>query len=202
MANPNLQNTTSAFGNTAYVIPSSASTTTFTWTYNGITSLPMLTPAVSSVNKIDSLVVSNTTSSAATATVIVGNASIFTGSISTTTLTVSAVTQGTIATTAPFQTLYTTGSGFTAGTTITAAGTGTGGTGTYTVSASQTVSSSTFYAVAASAYLAYQISVPPNASLIVIDKTTPLFLTENQGIVVASGTASALTYSATFEVLT
>lgn len=201
MANPNLQNTTSAYGNTAYVTPSTTNNT-FTWVYNGLTSLPALVPAVGSVNKIDSLIVSNTTASAATATIIVGNASVFTGSISTTTLTVSAVTQGTISIAAPFQTLYTTGSGFTAGTTITAAGTGTGGTGTYTVSASQTVSSSTFYAVATSAYLAYQISVPPNASLIVVDKTTPVFLSENQGIIVASGTSSALTYSATFEVLT
>lgn len=63
---------------------------------------------------------------------------IFTGSISTTTLTVSAVTNGVIRI---GQTIS--GSGVTAGTTITAYGTGTGGMGTYTVSASQTVSSTT-----------------------------------------------------------
>lgn len=61
---------------------------------------------------------------------------LFTGSISTTTLTVSAVTSGTIKVGSTIS-----GSGVTNGTTITALGTGTGGTGTYTVSASQTVSS-------------------------------------------------------------
>lgn len=201
MANPNIVNVASIYGNTAYVTPSAAATNTFNWTYNGTTALPGLIPAVSTVNRLTEISVANTTSSAATATVIVGNASIFTASISTTTLTVSAVTQGTIAIAAPFQTLYTTGSGFTAATTITAAGTGTGGTGTYTVSASQTVSSSTFYAIAPSAYMAYQISVPPNATLIVIDKTNSLYITENQGIMVASGTASALTFAATFEAI-
>ncbi len=63
---------------------------------------------------------------------------VVTGAISTTTLTVSAVTSGTLAVG-----MAITGSGVTAGTTITALGTGSGGTGTYTVSASQTVSSTT-----------------------------------------------------------
>ena len=65
----------------------------------------------------------------------VGNAS-FTGSISTTTLTVTAVGSGALAVGQLI-----TGSGVTVPTTITALGTGTGGTGTYTVSASQTVGS-------------------------------------------------------------
>jgi len=60
----------------------------------------------------------------------------FTGAISTTTLTVSAVASGTLAVGQPI-----TGAGVTAGTYITALGTGTGNTGTYTVSASQTVTS-------------------------------------------------------------
>jgi len=60
----------------------------------------------------------------------------FTGSISGTTLTVSAVASGNLAV---GQTLY--GTGIAAGTTITAAGTGTGGTGTYTIAVSQTVAS-------------------------------------------------------------
>jgi hypothetical protein len=63
---------------------------------------------------------------------------VFTGSISGTTLTVSAVTSGTIVVGIGIS-----GTGITAGTTITALGTGSGGTGTYTVSASQTVSSTT-----------------------------------------------------------
>jgi hypothetical protein len=65
----------------------------------------------------------------------------FTGVISTTVLTASAVT-GTIAVGQLI-----TGTGVTAGTTITALGTGTGGAGTYTVSASQTVSSTTITVV-------------------------------------------------------
>jgi hypothetical protein len=60
----------------------------------------------------------------------------FTGAISTTTLTVSAIASGALAVGDPIA-----GAGVTAGTYITALGTGTGGTGTYTVSASQSVSS-------------------------------------------------------------
>jgi hypothetical protein len=67
---------------------------------------------------------------------------IVTGSISGTTLTVSAVTSGTLKI---GQTIE--GSGVTDGTIITAFGTGSGGAGTYTVSASQTVSSTTIYAI-------------------------------------------------------
>jgi hypothetical protein len=59
----------------------------------------------------------------------------FTGSISGTTLTVTAATGNLVA----GETLY--GAGIAAGTTITAEGTGTGGTGTYTLSTTQTVSS-------------------------------------------------------------
>ena len=194
MANPNIVNVVSIFGNTAYVTPSAAATNTFNWTYNGATALPGLIPAVGTVNRLTEISVANTTSSAVTATVIVGSAAVFTASISTTSLTVSATTQGTIAI---GQTLYTTGAGFTAGTTITA-----GSSSPYTVSASQTVSSSTFYSVSPGAYMAYQISVPPNATLIVIDKTNSLYITENQGIMVASGTANALTFAATFEQIT
>ena len=60
------------------------------------------------------------------------------GSISGTTLTVSAVVSGTLVVGTRI-----TGTGITAGTNITVLGTGTGGVGTYTVSASQTVSSTT-----------------------------------------------------------
>ena len=65
---------------------------------------------------------------------------VFTGSIATTTLTVTAVTSGSIGVGT-----YITGTGVTAGTYITALGTGSGGNGTYTVSASQTVTSRTLY---------------------------------------------------------
>ena len=61
MANPNLQNSTSIYGNTGYVIPSSAATATTSWTYNGTTSLTGLTPPANTVNKIDTIIVANTT---------------------------------------------------------------------------------------------------------------------------------------------
>jgi len=63
---------------------------------------------------------------------------VFTGSISGTTLTVTAVTSGNIGIGSTIS-----GTGITAGTTITALGSGTGSTGTYIVSVSQTVASTT-----------------------------------------------------------
>ena len=123
MANPNIVNVTSIYGNTSYLIPSGTSATTWT----------ALTPASGTVNKIDNLVVSNVTTSAAVVTVSVNSA--------------------------------------------------TGGGGT--------------------AYrIAYQISVPAGASLIVIDKTTAIYLGEAQSIVVTSGTTSALECTASFEAIT
>jgi hypothetical protein len=60
----------------------------------------------------------------------------------------------------------------------------------------------TFGSATLVAYLAYQISVPANASLIIVDKTTDVYITENQSVGVTSGTATALTYTATFEAIT
>jgi hypothetical protein len=134
MANPNLLAATTSYGNTAYVIPSTTSATT-SWTYNGTTTLTGLTPAAGTVNRVTSLIVSNTTASAANATVAIANNATF-------------------------------------------------GSGTVV------------------AYFAYQISVPANASLIVSDKTTAFYVTENQSVGVTSGTSSALTYAATFEAFT
>ena len=76
MANPNIVNVTSIYGNTAYVTPSTTGATT-SWTYNGSTSLTGLTPASGTVNRITSIVVSNTTASAANATVQVANNATF-----------------------------------------------------------------------------------------------------------------------------
>lgn len=135
MANPNIVNVTSIYGNTAYVIPSSAATATTSWTYNGTTSLTGLTPAVNTVNRVTSITASNTTASAATATIAIGNNATF---------------------------------------------------------GSSTVIS----------YPAYQISVPPNSTLIIVDKTNSLYITENQSVAAYSGTASALTFTATFEQIT
>ena len=133
MANPNIVNVTVINGNTAYVLPSSTAVSV-AWTFNGTTSLTGLTPASGSVNKIDSIVVSNTTGSAANCSVAVANNS--------------------------------------------------------------TYGSGTAY------YIAYQISVPANASLIVTDKTTAFYVTENQSVGVITGTSSALTFVASFEVIT
>ena len=133
MANPNIVNVTSIYGNVAYVIPSNTSVSV-AWTYNGSTSLTGLTPAAGTVNRVTSIVVSNTTSSAVNCTVGVSN--------------------------------------------------------------NATYGSGTPY------YIAYQISVPANASLIVTDKTTSFYVTENQSVGVNTGTGSALTYTATFEAIT
>jgi len=49
--------------------------------------------------------------------------------------------------------------------------------------------------------IASVVSVPPNASLIVTDKTTAIYLMEGQSITVTSGTASGITYSISYEVI-
>lgn len=133
MANPNLQVSSSIYGNTAYVIPSTTSVSV-AWTFNGTTSLTGLTPAANTVNKINSIIVSNVSGAAATITIGVSN--------------------------------------------------------------NATYASGTPY------YLAYQIAVPVGATLIVVDKTTPLYITENQSVGVIVGTASALNIVASFEVVT
>jgi len=123
MANPNIVNVTSIYGATSYLIPSGTSATTWT----------ALTPATGTVNKIESMVASNVTGSAAAITVSINSA--------------------------------------------------TGGGGT--------------------AYrIAYQISVPANASLIIIDKTTMQYVGEGQSIVVTSGTSNAIEMTASLEAIT
>lgn len=123
MANPNIVNVTSIYGNTSYLVPTGTSATTWT----------ALTPATGTVNKIDNIVASNVTGSAAAITVSINSA--------------------------------------------------TGGGGT--------------------AYrIAYQISVPANASLIIVDKTTALYVGESQSIVVTSGTSSAIELTASYEAIT
>ena len=64
MANPNIVNVTSIYGNTSYLIPSTTSATTWT----------ALTPAAGTVNKIDNIVASNVTASVATVTVSINSA--------------------------------------------------------------------------------------------------------------------------------
>ena len=56
-----------------------------------------------------------------------------------------------------------------------------------------TSDSGTSYAIAST------ISVPADASLIVADKTTAIYLEEDRSIVVTSGTASKLVYTISYE---
>jgi hypothetical protein len=64
MANPNIVNVTSIYGNTSYLIPSTTAATTWT----------ALTPATNTVNKIDNIVASNVTAAVATVTVAINSA--------------------------------------------------------------------------------------------------------------------------------
>jgi hypothetical protein len=122
MANPNIVNVSSIYGNTSYLIPSTTSATTWT----------ALTPASGTVNKIDNIVAANVTGTAAAVTVSINSA---------------------------------------------AAGGGT-------------------------AYrLVYQVPVPVNASIVVVDKSTAFYLGEAQSIVVTVGTASAIELTASYEAI-
>jgi hypothetical protein len=123
MANPNIVNVTSIYGNTDYLIPSTTSATVWT----------ALTPAAGTVNKIDNIVASNVTAAVATVTVSIN----------------SAVAGGGIA--------Y---------------------------------------------RLVYQVPVPINASIVVVDKSTAFYLGEAQSIVVTVGTASAIELTTYYEAIT
>jgi hypothetical protein len=127
--NPNIVNVTSILGTTTYLTPS------------GTSAVVLLPNAAASgtVMKINQIVVSNTSVSAANTTVAV--------------YTNGAVAQGS----AP-----------------------SGGTAFPVVSA---------------------VAVPTGASLIVVDKTTAIYLMEGTSISITSGTASALTYTISYEVI-
>jgi hypothetical protein len=64
MANPNIVNVTSIYGNTSYLIPSTTSATAWT----------ALTPATGTVNKIDNIVAANVTGSIINLTVSINSA--------------------------------------------------------------------------------------------------------------------------------
>jgi len=61
---------------------------------------------------------------------------------------------------------------------------------------SATFSSSIIY------FIAYGISVPAGASIVVTDKSTPFYLTDTQSIGVFTGTGSAIQFVASFEAIT
>jgi hypothetical protein len=123
MANPNILNATSIYGNSTYLVPSGTSATAWT----------ALTPAVGTVNRIDYLMAANVTGTAATITVSIN----------------SAVSGG-----------------------------------------------GTAYRIA------FQIQVPANTTLILSDKSTAIYLGENQSIVVTSGTSSSIEMTASYEAIT
>jgi hypothetical protein len=64
MANPNIINVGSIYGNTSYLIPSTTAATTWT----------AITPAAGTVNKIDNIVASNVTAAVAVVTVAINSA--------------------------------------------------------------------------------------------------------------------------------
>ena len=64
MANPNIVNVSSIYGNTSYLIPSTTAATTWT----------ALTPATNTINKIDNIVAANVTALTATLTVSINSA--------------------------------------------------------------------------------------------------------------------------------
>ena len=130
MANPNIVNVTSILGTTTYYAPA------------GTAALVLVPNAAASgtVFKINQIVVSNTTASAANATVAIYSN--------------GAVAQGS----AP--------------------------------------SGGAAYPIVST------VSVPANASLIAVDKTTAVYLMEGHSITMTSGTASALVFTISYEVIT
>ena len=122
MANPNIVNVTSIYGNTTYLVPTGTSATTWAG----------LTPATDTVNKVGSIVATNVTTTAAAITVSINSAA--------------------------------------------------GGTGT-------------------NYRIAWQTMVPGNSSLLVVDKSTSIYVGEAQSIVVTSGTTNAIEMVATYEAI-
>jgi hypothetical protein len=121
MANPNITAVQSIYGNTTYLIPSTANTAT-TWT--------SLTPASGTVYKVNSITASNVTAFAISITLSINSA---------------------------------------------VAGGGT-------------------------AYrIAYMITVPANASLIITDKTTAFYVGETQSVVATSGVGNAIELVASYD---
>lgn len=69
-----------------------------------------------------------------------------------------------------------------------------------TTAASASVAVNTAAAGSGTSYtIASTISVPANASLIVVDKSTQLYLEEDKSIVITSGTASGLSFTVSYE---
>ncbi len=50
--------------------------------------------------------------------------------------------------------------------------------------------------------LAYQLSIPGNTTLMIVDKSNPIYVGEGQSVVATSGTSNAIELVASIEVLT
>ena len=50
--------------------------------------------------------------------------------------------------------------------------------------------------------LVYQVVVPAGATLVIVDKTTSLYVTDSQSVVVTVGTANAIELVASYEAIT
>ena len=123
MANPNVLNISSLYASTVYLIPTGTSATTWTG----------LTPSSGSITKVDTIMVTNVTGTAATITLSINSA--------------------------------------------------TGGGGT--------------------AYrIAYQMPIPGNTTMTIVDKSNPIYVGESQSIVATSGTSNSIELVASIEVLT
>jgi hypothetical protein len=70
------------------------------------------------------------------------------------------------------------------------------------VAVSVAVSNNSVFASGTAYYIAYQISVPANSSLIIVDKTTSFYVTQYQSVGVTVGTANAINFTASFEAIT
>ena len=69
-----------------------------------------------------------------------------------------------------------------------------------TTAASASVAYNTAAAGSGTSYaIASTISVPANASLIVVDKSTQIYLEEDRSLVITSGTASGLSFTVSYE---
>ena len=133
MANPNIAALTTIKGQSAYLTPNTASSYATNWTYDGSTLLTGLTPAVNSVNRINTVVASNMTANVAAITLSISDTSTF---------------------------------------------------------ASGNVHP-----------IAYNISVPPSASLVVSDKSTIFYVTENQSMAANSSVANAISVLVSYETI-
>jgi len=68
--------------------------------------------------------------------------------------------------------------------------------------ATVTVSINSATAGGGTAYrVAYQITVPANSTLVILDKTTSMYVGESQSVVVTVGTASAIELVASYEAI-